>query len=43
MSADKMDTAKRRNIADVWGTRCYLDMTRLTDQEQEPPQSVASA
>ena len=36
--------ARLRHLAGTkWGARCYLDMTRLTDQEQEPPQSVASA
>ena len=36
--------ARLRHLAGTkWGARCYLDLTRLTDQEQEPPQSVASA
>lgn len=35
--------ARLRHVAGTkWGARGYLDMTRLTDQEKEPPRSVAS-
>lgn len=43
-SAMMLVGARLRHVAGTkWGTRCYMDMTRLTDQEKETPLSVATA
>src|SRR5258707_11432123 len=43
-SAMMLVGARLRHVAGTkWGTRCYMDMTQLTDQDKESPLSVATA